>query len=88
VVPALVDRLADSDPVVRLAAYEELRRRTGRDFGYVPWASPEERAVAIDRWRTWTRQGDGRREQAAPSTIAPLPPGKTLPAASSQAAAS
>ncbi len=29
VVPALVGRLGDSDPVVRLAAYEELRRRTG-----------------------------------------------------------
>jgi hypothetical protein len=53
VVPALVARLDDEDPVVRLAANEELRKRTGRDFGYVPWASDEERAGAIDRWRSW-----------------------------------
>src|SRR5262249_7321562 len=54
VLPALVNRLADADPVVRLAAHEELRKRTGRDFGYVPWARPEERAAAIARWRDWT----------------------------------
>jgi hypothetical protein len=52
-VPALIGRLEDADPVVRLAAHEELRRRTGRDFGFVPWASPEERAAAIGRWRAW-----------------------------------
>ncbi len=45
VVPALISRLEDEDPVVRLAANEELRQRTGRDFGYVPWASDEERAA-------------------------------------------
>ena len=39
-VPALIGRLEDADPVVRLAAHEELRRRTGRDFGFVPWAEP------------------------------------------------
>jgi hypothetical protein len=88
VVQALVDRLADTDPVVRLAAHEELRRRTGRDFGYVPWASPEERTAAIDRWRTWVQQGDGVRQQSAPPPGAPAPPGKTLPVASSQSAAS
>src|SRR5207247_1240576 len=49
VVPALVGRLDDADPVVRLAAHEELRRRTGRDFGFVPWASTAERAGAIGR---------------------------------------
>jgi hypothetical protein len=53
VVPALVARLEDEDPVVRLAANEELRQRTGRDFGYIPWASAEERAAAIARWRSW-----------------------------------
>ncbi len=53
VVPALVARLADEDPVVRLAANEELRQRTGRDFGFVPWAGAEERAAAIARWRSW-----------------------------------
>ena len=53
VVPALVNRLDDEDPVVRLAAHEELRKRTGKDFGFVAWSSPEERAAAIGRWRSW-----------------------------------
>ena len=83
VVPALVDRLADADPVVRLAAHEELRERTGRDFGYVPWASLEERASAIDRWRAWMGQGKGRPDQVARPTASPVPPGKTVPAGTS-----
>jgi hypothetical protein len=53
VVPALVGRLDDPDPVVRLAAHEELRRRTRLDFGFIPWASPEDRAAAVKRWRDW-----------------------------------
>jgi hypothetical protein len=53
VVPALIARLDDEDPVVRLTANAELRQRTGRDFGFVPWASAEERSAAIARWRTW-----------------------------------
>ena len=84
VVPALVDRLADADPVVRLAAHEELRQRTGRDFGYVPWASPEERAGAIDRWRAWMGQGKEVPMQAPRPLAPPVPPGKTLPVGTSQ----
>jgi hypothetical protein len=53
VVPALISRLDDEDPVVRLTASEELRKRTGRDFGFVPWAGAEERSAAIARWRAW-----------------------------------
>jgi hypothetical protein len=83
-VPALVERLADNDPVVRLAAHEELRRRTGRDFGYVAWAAPEERAVAIDRWRNWIGRGTASLERpVAP----PVPPSKGLPIATGQAPA-
>jgi hypothetical protein len=52
-IPPMLDRLHDVDPVVRLTAHEELRRRTGRDFGYVPWAEPTERARAESRWRSW-----------------------------------
>jgi hypothetical protein len=84
-VPALVGRLGDEDPVVRLAAHEELRRRTGRDFGYVAWASPEERSSAIDRWRSWLGQARGG-GAAGPGTFpseqikSPAsPPIKTLP---------
>jgi len=53
VVPALVARLDDPDPVVRLAAHEELKKRTGRDFGYVPWEEAPERQAAVGRWRDW-----------------------------------
>lgn len=60
VLPALLGRLEDADPVVRLAAHEELKKRTGQDFGYLPWASDEERAMAIARWRGWLGGGRGR----------------------------
>jgi hypothetical protein len=52
-IPALIDRLDDPDPVVRLSAHEALRRRTGQQFGFVPWADPAERAQAVARWRSW-----------------------------------
>lgn len=53
VVPALIARLDDEDAVVRMTANEELRQRTGQDFGFVPWASAEERSAAVARWRSW-----------------------------------
>lgn len=64
VVPALVGRLEDDDPVVRLAAHEELKKRTGRDFGYVPWDEEPTRAEAVGRWRDWL---SGKAPEAAPS---------------------
>jgi hypothetical protein len=53
VIPALVGRLDDPDVVVRMAANEELKKRTGQDFGFQPWAAPEERAVVVNRWHDW-----------------------------------
>lgn len=53
VVPALIRNLDDTDPVVRLTAHEELRKRTGQDFGFVPWSGPAERQRASTRWRSW-----------------------------------
>jgi hypothetical protein len=85
VMPALVDRLSDSDPVVRLAAHEELRKRTGRDFGYVPWASPEERAGAIEQWRAFVGQRRGSPDRMARPLASPSPQSKTLPGGTSQA---
>lgn len=60
-VPALIDRLNDPDRVVRMASSDALKARTGRDFGFLPWAPPEERAQAVERWRAWWKQ----RQQAA-----------------------
>ncbi|WP_422925214.1 hypothetical protein [Singulisphaera sp. PoT] len=53
VIPALIDRLSDTDPVVRLSAHEELKKRTGQDFGYVPWGELGERNQAVARWKQW-----------------------------------
>ena len=46
-VPAMIERLNDPDKVVRMAANDGLKERTRRDFGFVPWAPPEERAKAV-----------------------------------------
>lgn len=78
VVPALVVRLNDPDPVVRLAAHEELKRRTGKDFGYVPWADLPERQAAVGRWNDWL---NGRPPASSPSPQTPTkaPPSPTPP---------
>ena len=78
----LVRRLADNDPVVRLTAHEELRKRTGFDFGYVPWATDEERALPMQRWRAWVEEGIVSQQPVARPLAVPSPPRKLLPAAS------
>jgi hypothetical protein len=75
VLPALVERLDDVDPVVRLAAHEELKRRTGRDFGYLPWVDANDRAAAVGRWRSWLmgRPAERRAVPSRPRKSAPMP---------------
>lgn len=69
VIPVLVDRLEDPDPVVRLKAADELKQRTGQDFGYVSWAEPAERAAGVAKWRAWLNENQtklaGSRDDAA-----------------------
>jgi hypothetical protein len=60
-VPALIARLGDADPVVRIVANDGLKERTKRDFAFSPWAPPEDRAQAVARWKAWW---DERRVQA------------------------
>lgn len=76
--PALLGRLNDSDVVVRLAAHEELKLRTGRDFGYLPWGSTKERSKAIGRWQSWLAGGQSGQAPA------PAQPRKSLPKPSPQ----
>jgi HEAT repeat protein len=52
-VPALIERLDDDDPAVRLAAGEALVELTGHDTGYEPWAEPAERRRQVAAWRAW-----------------------------------
>lgn len=80
VVPALVERLNDPDVVVRMTANEELKKRAGRDFGFVAWASAQERASAVGRWQAWLRGAP----RARPGTRAPERPKKNLPVTSPQ----
>jgi len=70
-VPALIDRLEDTDSVVRLSAHETLKRRTGQDLGFVPWADPATRGRAVARWRAWW--GARQAGQPAVSVSAPVP---------------
>ncbi len=79
VLPVLIEQLGNSDPVVRLAAHEELRRRTGQDFGFVPWAPSEERSSAVERWQAWVGQDRLSTAQALKSPGLPALPGKSLP---------
>jgi hypothetical protein len=78
VLPPLISRLDDPDVVVRMAAHEELKRRSGKDFGYVPWGNPEERNLAVNRWNSWLT---GR---PIPAASQPGNPRKSMPRPSPQ----
>ncbi|MDB5352198.1 MAG: hypothetical protein JWN86_3445 [Planctomycetota bacterium] len=62
VVPSLLRSLDDKDQVVRLAAFAELKKRSGQDFGYIPYAEPNERAPAVAMWKSWW-EGQGQDSQ-------------------------
>jgi HEAT repeat protein len=51
--PVLVEGLADGDIKNRYKCFEELRRATGRDFGYQHDAAADVRRVAVARWIEW-----------------------------------
>ncbi len=69
VIPSLLRSLDDKDQVVRLAAFSELKKRTGQDFGYVPYAEPAERAAAVARWNAWW-QAQGRDDEVTRTGLA------------------
>ena len=55
--PTLVKDLASDDPAVRFYVIGALMKFTGGDaMGYVYYASPEDRAPAIERWKAWLAQ--------------------------------
>lgn len=59
-VPSLIEHLRDPDPVVRMAASEELRKKTGQSLGFLPWGNEEEREAAVNRWRDWWARRGGQ----------------------------
>ena len=69
VVPALIEKLNDPDSVVRLTAHEELRKRTGQDFGYAPWADAADRAPAVNAWRQWWQAQQAGASRRTGSTL-------------------
>ncbi|MBN2584620.1 MAG: HEAT repeat domain-containing protein [Planctomycetes bacterium] len=52
-VPTLVQRLSETNPRLTAAATEALRKITGQDFGYRPYASAAVRSKALADWRQW-----------------------------------
>lgn len=58
-IPALIARLDDPDPVVRMVANRELVRRTGQDFGFRPTDEPDDRKTAVSRWSAWWQSRGG-----------------------------
>jgi hypothetical protein len=59
VMPSLIAKLNDPDAVVRMTAIEELRRRTGQDFGYAPWEDEGGRAQSVMAWQNWWKAQQG-----------------------------
>lgn len=52
-VPYLIEALQHDAADVRLFAIASLRKITGQDFGYRPWAPVPQRDAAVERWRLW-----------------------------------
>ncbi|MBW3600881.1 MAG: HEAT repeat domain-containing protein [Planctomycetes bacterium] len=74
---ALIEGLQAEDLPVRMTAIRILGDLTGQRFGYAAYASPERRAAAVDRWKTWLAQ-DTRDPLRQPLAETPLPMGRLL----------
>ncbi len=68
VIPSLINQLNDADAVVRMTASEQLKSRTGQDFGYIPWDDERERAPAVAAWAAWWNAQQGRAYASSQST--------------------
>ena len=56
----MVKDLESDDPAVRFYAINGLERLTGHRFGYEYYATPRQRAVAVDRWKRWLNGREDR----------------------------
>jgi hypothetical protein len=64
VVPILIDRLTDSEPLLTQRAAEGLRRITGKSFPFDPKGTSAERGAALVAWRAWWRDYQAQRPGA------------------------
>ena len=69
-IPVLIRRLTDDDPVVRLSSHEALKKRTGQDFGYLPYAEGDELNTSVSRWQQWWASGQNGRMFATSQPLA------------------
>ncbi len=51
--PALLDGLANANPLIRRRAHDILRESTKQDFAFDPRAEDAKRQIAIDAWMAW-----------------------------------
>ncbi len=49
----LIDNLSHRDDAVRFYTAIAIRKLSGQDLGYLPYATPEERDAAVIRWKEW-----------------------------------
>ena len=57
--PYLVDRLTDTEPVVRMFAILALEKITGDRMGYEYYGPAAKRDEAVQRWRDWLARRAG-----------------------------
>ncbi|MBI5369562.1 MAG: HEAT repeat domain-containing protein [Planctomycetes bacterium] len=62
--PLLVDRLEDEDAAARMFAYHALRKLSGEDLGFHPYAGDAQRADEVRRWRD---RWPGKKQGGAPA---------------------
>ncbi len=74
---ALIRKLDNDDPAVRLFAARSLEELTGETFGYRYHHSRHDRRAAVDRWRAWLDErgvnDDTKRVSSEPSATAAAP---------------
>ncbi len=74
---ALLDGLEADDLAVRMHAAESLAGLTGERLGYAPYAPPEQRGPAVQRWKEWqARNPEAPLRQ--PLEARPLPMGRLI----------
>jgi hypothetical protein len=64
----LVKDLESDDPAIRLYAIYSLEELTGERYGYDYFAEPDDRAKAVERWKSWLAQQETRLSATQPTT--------------------